>query len=323
MKTIRKSAMLGLLLSATFALAAVQGNFDRSLKVTGAVDMEVATGSGHINVKTGPAGAVTVHAHVQISEGWFSGGDDAQARLQRIIANPPIEQNGNTIRIGHMEDSDLRRNVSISYDVVVPAETRVSAKTGSGDVEVDGVKGPLEASSGSGTLKASSIGAQVRATTGSGDISLQGVNGSVEATTGSGSITATRVAGGFDGGTGSGDIRIEQTAPGNVKVSTGSGSIDVAGVKGGLNVGTGSGDIKVQGEPTAGWRVESGSGTVDLKLPSEAAFDLYARSSSGRIDVEHPLTTQGSIGNHEVRGKVRGGGYLVEVRTSSGEITVH
>ena len=34
-------------------------------------------------------------------------------------ANPPILQSGNDLRIGHIDDPELRRNISISYEVVV------------------------------------------------------------------------------------------------------------------------------------------------------------------------------------------------------------
>lgn len=320
---IRRSLAVAALVWVSSALlfAAAEGNFDRTLKVTGAVDMDLSTGSGRVTVKTGPAGTITIHGNVRANDSWFRG-EGAEERVERIIKNPPIEQNGNVIHIGRLDDPELRRNIAISYDVVVPAETRLVSKTGSGDQTIDGIHGPLEFSTGSGSLKAANIGAEVRASDGSGDVTLDAVNGSVHATTGSGRISAQRISGGFDGGTGSGDVRVQQTGEGNVKVSTGSGRVEVAGVKGGLVVGTGSGDIDVQGQPTAGWKVETGSGTVKLQLPSNAAFDLFARSSSGRIDVNHPLTMEGAVGRHEVRGKVRGGGYLLEVRTASGDITV-
>jgi ribosomal protein S9 len=61
---------------------------------------------------------------------------------------------------------------------------------------------------------------------------------------------------------------------------------------------------------------------VTLHLNRDAAFDLYAHASSGRITVDHPLTVTGTLSRHEMRGKVRGGGNLIEIRTSSGGITI-
>ena len=70
-------------------------------------------------------------------------------------SNPPIQQSGNDVRIGHIDDSELRHNISISYEVTVPAETQVRIETGSGSQTVEGVRGPLEANAGSGGLKIS------------------------------------------------------------------------------------------------------------------------------------------------------------------------
>ena len=53
-----------------------------------------------------------------------------------------------------------------------------------------------------------------------------------------------------------------------------------------------------------------------------AAFDLDARVSSGGIDVAHPVTVSGRMDRRHVQGKVRGGGSLVEVHTSSGGIRI-
>ena len=44
----------------------------------------------------------------------------------------PIQQSGNDIRIGHISGSELLHNVSISYDLIVPAETRLRSHRGSG-----------------------------------------------------------------------------------------------------------------------------------------------------------------------------------------------
>src|SRR5258706_13681011 len=96
MNVFRKSLVLFVLVctSAALAFAAADGNFDRTLKVTGAVDMEVSTGAGQITVKSGPAGALTIHGHVRVSENLL-GGSQAPDKEDRIVAEPPIAQNGN------------------------------------------------------------------------------------------------------------------------------------------------------------------------------------------------------------------------------------
>jgi DUF4097 and DUF4098 domain-containing protein YvlB len=304
---------------AQMAAAAAEGSFERTLRVSGPVNLEVETGSGNIEVRSGDSNQVEVRGRIRANQ-WF--GHDSGERVQRLQANPPILQSGNDIRIGHIEDSELRRNISISYEIVVPQNTQLHSRTGSGNLVAGSIRGPAEVSSGSGNVKISDIAEAVRADAGSGNIDLDRIQGNVHAKTGSGTIRALAIAGGFDGDSGSGDLTLEQSAPGSVRVNTGSGTLELRGVRGSLEASAGSGNIHAEGAPTGAWTVHSGSGGIKLRFPADAAFDLSARTSSGSIVVNHPLTVQGSIGRKQVRGKVLSGGVPVEVETGSGNVDI-
>ncbi len=296
-----------------------EGHFDRTLSVSGPVDLNVQTGSGDITIKTGDSSKVEVHGKIHANH-WGSG--DVQKYVSEIEANPPIEQNGNTIRIGHIENENWKHNISISYELVVPAQTKLVSQSGSGSESIDGIAGPLEANSGSGSLKISNIGSQVQAHTGSGDVDLSNVKGGAKLSAGSGSISAKGIAGGLDASSGSGSISLEQTAPGNVEIQTGSGSVEVTGANGAVKAQTGSGGISVAGNPTGEWTLHSGSGDVAVKLPAQASFNLVAHTGSGTIDSNREIAVQGKISPRELTGKVGGGGPTVELSTSSGTIEI-
>lgn len=313
-------ALLFLLATAWMpAAAASEGSFQRTLQVTGPVNLDLTTGSGSVNVRTGSSSEVQVTGHIKVTN-WFGG--NADERVKRIEANPPILQSGNDIRIGHIDDTELLHNISVSYDLVVPADTQLRSHTGSGSQSVEGLRKQIEIESGSGNLKISDIGATVRAETGSGGIDINRIKGNVRAKTGSGSIQADDIAGGFEGHTGSGHITLEQTASGSVRADTGSGGMELRGVHGSLEAEAGSGTVTAEGNPTGSWTVHSGSGNIHLKLASDAAFDLDAHTSSGSISVNQPVTVQGSMGRKELRGKVRGGGVPLQVETGSGNIEI-
>jgi DUF4097 and DUF4098 domain-containing protein YvlB len=311
-------------LAATYsvpAFASARGQFDRTLNVTGAVNLQVETGSGSIDVRAGNSEQVKVIGRIYASD-WMFGSGNSEDRVKRIESNPPIQQSGNDIRIGHIDDPDLRRNISISYEIEVPASTQLHASSGSGSENISGVAGPVEANAGSGSLKIFNIGAGVRAHTGSGNIEINGAKGNVYARAGSGSIHAVDVGGGFDGETGSGHLELEQSAPGSVRAETGSGGLDLRHLRGSLQAQAGSGNIKAEGEATGEWNVHTGSGSVQLHLPQNASFDLNAHTGSGSINLAHPVTVQGTIARKEVRGKVGSGGVPVEVQTGSGNIVI-
>ena len=300
---------------------AAEGHFARTLQVSGAVDLEVQTGSGTIDVRTGDSSTVRITGTIRSSGGWFDSGS-TQSKVRYLKANPPIEQHGNFIKIGHLEDRELQRNISISYEIVTPAETRLRSSSGSGEQTMEGLRGPVEASSGSGHLKLTNIGDMVRASTGSGRISLEGVKGNVHASTGSGEITATDVAGGLHASTGSGSVTLRQTAPGDVEVSTGSGTLQLEGVHGAVRANTASGNILVEGEGQDSWRLSTASGNVTVRLPGQQGFTLHAHTVSGNVHTDREMTVQGTLGKHELEGKVGGGGFLLDVSTVSGSIRV-
>ncbi len=303
--------------------AATTGHFEKTLQVSGTVELEVTSGSGNITVHRGGAGSVYVSAKIHGNTGsWLFGGGNIEERIHRIEQNPPVVQQGNSIHIGKIEDRELTRNISIDYDVTVPAQTRLNSSSGSGDLTISGLELPLTAKTGSGNVTVERISADSRVSSGSGDLTINSVKGILYAQTGSGNIRADGIAGDAFVDTGSGDIQVRQSAGGSVKAQTGSGNIKLQGIKGGLRADAGSGNIQAEGEPTADWRLGAGSGNVTLRVPSQASFNIDARTSSGTLKINHPVTTQGTMARNHIQGKIGNGGVLLDVHTGSGDIEV-
>jgi len=284
------------------SFASVAGTFDRSYQVTGPVDLEVLSRSGDITIRSGAAGTVSIHGKIQVGTSWLF--SDRKADVQQIENNPPIRQSGNNIRIDYININ----NVSIDYEVTVPENTAVRAHTGSGNQNVEGLRGNVDLESGSGDMRLARLTGEMRFQTGSGDVRGHDLSGPTRAKAGSG------------------DIEIEETGQGDVEIRTGSGNITVKGIQGGFHAEAGSGDIRGQGMPKNLWSVRTGSGNVHLQVPSEAGFDVDVSSSSGRVTLNHPVetTVQGRVPewHKSVIGKVRGGGPTISVHTGSGDIEV-
>jgi DUF4097 and DUF4098 domain-containing protein YvlB len=215
--------------SAVLALAALpalatEATFERTLSVSGRVELSISTGSGNIHLTRGSDNQVHIFGRVKATCWGVNCPNDG--RVHDIAANPPIEQTGNIIRIGgHNENL---HNISIDYEVQAPANSFLEGASGSGNITVD------------------SVGDSAKLTTGSGD------------------IHATALHGGFTLNTGSGNITAEQTGEGDVKAETGSGNIDLHDIHGGLRAHTGSGNIKVAGTPAMDWKLETGSGNIEF-----------------------------------------------------------
>jgi hypothetical protein len=271
--------------TAALALAAadqVTGQFERTLRVSGPVELDVMTDSGGIHVRQGGSGAVSVTAILksQRHTDWAA----AERRIRALEANPPIEQSGNVIRIGRVRDPDLLRGISMRLEIVTPEATRLKATADSGGVHVAGIHGPIECQTDSGGIEATNIGADVRASVDSGGIRLSDIRGSVTATADSGGIQAFNVAGAVEAQTDSGGIRVSQTVAAPI-------------------------------------RVRADSGGANIKLAPNGGYDVDAGSDSGRVAVPE-MTVRGTFSKRHVQGKVRGGGPLVDVKVDSGQVVI-
>jgi hypothetical protein len=295
---------LAVLLASTLAAASTpQGTFDKTFQVTGPVELQVQSRSGDIIVRSGPSGSVSIHGKIFVGEHWLFG-NQRQADVSEIEQHPPLRQDGNSISIDYVNV----RDISVDYEITVPADTMLHTRTGSGDQTIDDIHGNADLESGSGDMKLSRL---------TGEIHLQ---------TGSGNVRAREIAGAVRGGAGSGDIEVEETAAGDIDLHTGSGNVTVRGIQGAFHGEAGSGDITAEGTPTGTWEIRTGSGNVHVRLPAEAAFDADIMTSSGTLDVDAPITTtvQGRVQERHkhIVGKVRGGGPLLTLRTGSGDIHI-
>ncbi|MGH7463117.1 MAG: DUF4097 family beta strand repeat-containing protein, partial [Longimicrobiales bacterium] len=258
-----------------------EGSFDRTLSVTGPVQLDVKTGSGTIAIRRGAGSSVRIQARISANDRF----GNAAALVREIEQNPPIRQSGNTIVIG----SDVRKwnRVGISYDLTVPEETQATAQTGSGNIDCYDVRGPVKTDTGSGNIRVENSANPVDANTGSGNIVVNRAGGSVKAGTGSGNIQLVAVNGSADTHTGSGDISVSG-ATGAVRARTGSGTVRVERATAELSADAGSGGVVVDGAPkSARWDLRTGSGSVRVTLPPGTPFELDAHTGSGTISTAH------------------------------------
>ncbi len=271
-----------------FASNTPQGTFDKTLQVSGPVDLEVLTHSGDVTVRAGGAGSVQIHGKIYVGNHWLAG--DRQNDVHTIEQNPPIRQEGNSVHIDYVN----AHNISVDYEITVPADTTVRTRSGSGDQTIEGTHGNVDVQ------------------TGSGDVKLTNLTGEVRLQTGSGDVRAHQISGAVHGGTGSGDIEIEETGQGDIDLRTGSGGINARGIQGGFRGETGSGDVTAEGTQSGPWEIRTGSGNVHVRLPANAAFDADLSTSSGSVDTGMPIemTVQGRVeeAHKSIHGKVHGGG---------------
>lgn len=276
------SLILGIC-ATTCAAQSTERGFERTFNVTGPVSLDLNTDAGGILVRSGASGTVRVRGILKTQ--WsLLGGFNVQDRIRQLETNPPIEANGNHIRVAVL-DKSLLRGISMRLEVDTPTQTELRARTDSGGIEVEGIQGPIDCQTDSGGVRATNIGSDVHARTDSGGIHIRKANGEVRAHADSGGIEALEVAGRIEVETDSGGIRISQTQPASIHARADSGGADIA-------------------------------------LAATGGYDITARSDNGRVTADNVAPTQ-TPSRKSLDGRLRGGGPLVDVRVDSGSVVIH
>ncbi len=225
----------------------------------------------------------------------------------------------------------------------------INAETGGGSIDVGTVGGDLSLRTGGGSIKVGSAKGKINAETGGGSVVVVSCLLGAVLETGGGSIEVQHCSGSLKVTTGGGSIDLGEIA-GPAEIETGGGSIRLSSATGAVRAETGGGSITLNGVPTA--RAETGAGGIVAKFVSGAErTDSVLETSAGDITVylapNLAMTIRASIelaNGHRIRsdfaeirvstdggewgpgtataeGNLNGGGPVLKVRTTTGDIS--
>jgi DUF4097 and DUF4098 domain-containing protein YvlB len=308
---------LALVASACQVGPAATGSFDRSFGVTAPIRLELSNASGNVIITGSADNKVHIHGDVRASGIGFG---SPQGRVDTIVGAPPIEQKGDTIRVG--KDLGKIHNVSIAYTIQVPHDTELSTQVVSGSQQISNIRGPVKIDSASGSISVNNVDRSTTLATLSGSIDAQNIGDDLRASSASGSVTASKIEGDVRISALSGETQIIDPL-GRVDADTASGTVEVQGATRDVKAHAVSGTVNVQGNPgdTSYWDLKTASGVVHLGVPSNANFHFSAEAASGQIKTDVPIVIE-EQGKHSLRARMGNGGGRVEVHTVSGEIRV-
>ena len=294
---------------------AASGSFDKSLDVSGPLHLEISDVSGDISITGAADGKVHVHGDVHASGMGFG---NPQQRVNQIVANPPIELRGDSLRIG--KQVARLHNVSVTYTVEVPRTTAVVTSSVSGSITVRNVQGPLQAESVSGSLRAHDIGRDTRLSSTSGSIEVENCDDDVRGNSVSGSVEVINVKGDVTAHSVSGNVTVRGPG-GRVDSNSSSGSLEVRGANNDVKAHTASGRVEISGNPSGNsfWDLKTMSGGINISVPTDANFHLSSSAVSGQIRTQVPIVIE-EQGKHSLRARMGNGNGRVEVHTVSGSV---
>ena len=96
--------------------------FERSFDVTGPSALDVSTIRGKIDVTVGEPGRIVVVGTATVRVDWNVPSNAADL-ARKVAANPPIQLEGQTLRLRPPSDPADQRAVTVSYQVRVPPDT--------------------------------------------------------------------------------------------------------------------------------------------------------------------------------------------------------
>jgi hypothetical protein len=245
--------------------------------------------SGETRIRVGEPGKITIVATKHVSA-------SSEDRAKRLLQNLEIrmEKNGDELRVEpHLYEQergwvDLFRGkrFRVDFDITVPQEVNIDAETVSGDVSVNGVRGPLD----------------VQAV--SGELTIEDAQGPLRLKSVSGDVDVKRYVGHVEGNTVSGDISFDASRIRSLILHTVSGDIEIKGVL----------------EAARAHRFKTISGDVELSLADPDLVVEY-RTASGDLECDIPARVdrqgkkQYSVGLGDARGHSI-------VKTVSGDLTI-
>ncbi|HYP16618.1 MAG TPA: DUF4097 family beta strand repeat-containing protein [Opitutus sp.] len=294
-----------LVLSAPLAL---QARIERVVEKTFAVPagglLKVETQGGNIAVQTSNEPAVTVIAKQRFKANSEAEADELAERLELRI-----EQAGSGVLAQAKYERPKWGSLPVQVDFVVTVPTRynVDLRTSGGNVSV----GDLE---GAATVRTSG-----------GDVTLARIAQDVDARTSGGNIVLTEGRGTVTLNTSGGDIRVDR-AVGVTELDTSGGNIHVKSVENTLHADTSGGDVTatIAGPLKGDCSLSTSGGQVRATVARTAAFQLDASTSGGGVSADGLTITieKGNVGKDRLTGKVNGGGPLLKLRSSGGNIAV-
>ncbi|MFC2166356.1 DUF4097 domain-containing protein [Acidobacteriota bacterium] len=278
--------------------------FEKTLDLVKNGKVIIGNLSGNIEVKTWNKAQVQIDA-LKVSRETTQAKAKENMGLVKIV----ITEENSTLRIKteYPEKKKKGLSVSIDYTLMIPSEASINASTVSGNVTCEDISGDLKAETVSGNVSATGAKKGAHCATTSGTVEVDNVIGDVKLHSVSGNVIANAIKG-------------------NVKADTVSGSVMLTNITGSdeIEASTISGKVKYEGDfdSSGYYHLKTHSGRVEFIVPSNAAFDLEARTFSGSINSDFDITVRGKISKKSLSGSVNGGGAEVELNTFSGNVYI-
>jgi DUF4097 and DUF4098 domain-containing protein YvlB len=266
--------------------------------------------------------------------------DEIQKRLTEDY-DINISLNANTLSaIAKPKDHFMnwKRALNVSFKIYVPQNVATDLATSGGSIHLSSLSGTQYFRTSGGSLHVNQVTGKINGNTSGGSIHVSDSKDDIDLSTSGGSIEANNCTGKIKLNTSGGSLRLTDlqgtisatTSGGSVHGSsiggelathTSGGSIDLTGLTCSLDASTSGGSIDVQIKELGSYvKLNNSGGHIDLEVPSNKGLDLKLYAE--KINTGSLSNFSGSTKEHELEGKINGGGVPITVDAGSGRINL-
>ncbi len=210
----------------------------------------------------------------------------------------------------------------VGYELTVPREFQVNVETNGGEIRLEGLGGPIEATTAGGSITGTDLGGPARIETLGGNVSLGNVGSELHCSTAGGNIRVGDVEGHTVLETSGGGIQVGHVS-GNLRARTAGGSIRIGGADGDITAETAGGRIEV-GESKGRLSAQTAGGNINI---TGSLGLVRAETAGGSISLKRILSgirAQTSAGSIMAQILANANSFEPsELETSFGDVTVY
>jgi hypothetical protein len=308
------------------AIDSVVDRISKSFNVQGRSKLVIHNDDGRTTIQPGSANEV----RIEVTKEVFHAKNEVEAKKEADKVQVTLEQVGDRIEVRTVRPNwkisfGGRPQVEINYQIFAPVETDISTKTSDGPVEISGIHGNLQILSSDGDITFSDCNGDIDIQSGDGDIHANKSTGGIQISLRDGDLTASELSGQLVLKSSDGDVSVNGFQ-GKVDAASRDGKVDLNGIFTSLSARSSDGDVDVTVQRGSvmqqDWGLSSRDGDIQLRLPDDFSADLSVRARDGRINTTVPVSVKGSLSENALSGKLNGGGYLLDIRTSDGDIEI-
>jgi DUF4097 and DUF4098 domain-containing protein YvlB len=335
------------LILALFLSVAVNAQFDadrdpyltKSLSGESIHDVYARTSGGGITVSGVATNETRIEVYIQPNHNHDLSKDEIKQRLEEDYDLEVSVSGGKLTAIAKPKHniSNWKRNLSISFKVYVPKNVSTDLNTSGGGITMTNLSGTHDFATSGGGLHIDKLSGKIKGRTSGGGITVSDTRDDIDLSTSGGGIDADNCSGNIILSTSGGSINLDgmqgtieartsggpirgEEIKGELEANTSGGSVTLRDIAGSVNASTSGGNMDIEIDEFGKYVTASNTGgNIHLKMPGDKGVNLKLRGEHIKIDALNNFS--GEQDEHNVTGKINGGGIPVDVRTS-GSITL-